>query len=555
MLVNLLIRNYVLIRELEIGFNNGFSVVTGETGAGKSIILGALNLIMGQRADSSAVFDDAQKCVVEGTFDITNYGLADFFSRNQLDYEPLSLLRREITSNGKSRAFINDTPVTLNVLKDLSQYLIDIHSQHQNLLLDQGDFQMSVLDGFAENQSFLSEYKKIYTSYKQVERDLEETRIQSEKALSDLDYFQFQFDQLEQSNLASDEQETLEEEQKTQSHAVEIQTSLQKVDAYLNGGDENIISSLIELKNSLAGVSAYHALCSDLEKRIASVIIELKDVASEAEIAASDVEFDPQRLVFIQERLNTIYELQQKHHCSTVDELIALQDDLALRIEGIQAFDDKITALEKEKSRVEKALMDCAMTISERRAKATSKLEKETVGLLAGLGMPNACFKCRLSASDNFTKSGRDHIVFEFSANAGGQLMPLTKVASGGEKSRLMLVAKSLLAQKKKLPSILFDEIDTGISGAIAVRMGEIMKQMGDIMQVISITHLPQVAAKGTWHYQVVKTESKNNTTTSIQQLDENMRLEELAKMLGAGLVSDASIKNARELMLHTSKN
>lgn len=553
MLINLLIKNYVLIRELEIDFKDGFSVITGETGAGKSIILGALNLIMGQRADSNAVFDNAQKCVIEGTFDVTNYGLNSFFSSNQLDYEPQSILRREITSKGKSRAFINDTPVTLNVLKDLAVHLIDIHSQHQNLLLDHGDFQMSVLDGFAENHKLLETYQQAFKQYKRIQKELQVSREQSEKALRDLDYFQFQFDQLEQAELESDEQEALETEQNTQSHAEEIQSVLHRVEGSLSSGDENIISILSDLRAALSGIKSYHTISAELEKRMESVIIELKDMAAEADVASADIEYDPKRLTFIQERLNTIYELQQKHHLSSVQELIDLKSELEEKISGIQAFDETISALEKEEAESVKKIDELSNKIRKKRRGAVPKLEKDTIRLLADLGMPNASFKCQLFDASSYGPNGIDKIIFEFSANAGGVLQPLTKVASGGEKSRLMLVAKSLLAQKKKLPSILFDEIDTGISGSIAVQMGEIMKQMGDIMQVISITHLAQVAAKGTHHYQVIKTENKNSTSTSIERLDDSTRLEALAKMVGSGKLTDASIKNARELMQPSS--
>lgn len=550
MLNSLFIKNYVLIKELEIDFHSGFSVITGETGAGKSIILGAMNLIQGQRADSSAVLDSAQKCIVESSFTIDQYGLEPFFAKHQLDFEPQTILRREINANGKSRAFINDTPVTLPVLKSLSERLIDIHSQQQNLLLDQGDFQLSVVDGFAKAGKLLTQYRTVFKEYTRLTKALSETKNTAEKAKTDLDYFQFQFSQLEEANLKEDEQQMLEEEYKTQSHAEDITTALNLTDQLLSSSDDSVLSRLSEIKSALSGSGHYHALSADLEERIKSVIIELKDIASEAEIASGDIEFDQQRLDYINVRLNSLYELQQKHHVSSVNELIVLKNDLELKIDNIQNFDETIKQMEASIAVLLQQLSVLAASITKKRIAATPGIEKNAIALLTRLGMPNANFQCAVSENDVFTDKGKDRVTFQFSANKGGSLATLSKVASGGEKSRLMLVIKSLLSQQQQLPTILFDEIDTGISGGIAVQMGEIMRQMGSKMQVISITHLPQVAAKGMHHYKVLKTEGHKTSHTSIEELNDKMRLEELAKMLGSGKVSDATLKNAEELMM-----
>jgi len=550
MLKSLHISNYALISELFIDFESGFSVITGETGAGKSIILGALSLILGQRADSKSIKIDADKCIIEAEFDISGYThLDDFFQQNDLDKDGnLCLIRRELTSAGKSRAFINDTPVGLNTIRDLSNQLIDIHSQHENLLLSNVGCQLDVVDTIAQNATVSTDYKQCYAQWRMLTAELKQLQKTAEKQASDVDYIQFQYQQLSDANLVENEQDELEMELETLSHSEEIKSELIKSSQLL--ADENMSLQLMkESLNSLSHVKNYIPDGENWYERMQSAFIELKDISAEISSFEERVEFNPERLAFVENRLNELFSLEKKYKVLTVLELISLRNHFKSQLEKIDSFDDEIQAL---KSKIEQELImlqQLSKELTDSRRKACQPIELYLVEQLTKLGMPNIQFQVSVSELTDFTESGKDEVQFLFSANKNRSVQPVTQIASGGEVSRLMLTIKSLVAHKADLPTIIFDEIDTGVSGEIAHRMGEIMQTMSAEMQVITITHLPQIAAKGKQHYRVFKDETGLQTQTHIERLSIENRLTELAQMLSGKNITEAALRNAEEML------
>ena len=520
MIRKLSIRNYALIDALDIDFYSGFSVVTGETGAGKSIILGALSLLLGQRADSKAVKSGATKAVIEGFFDISAYSLRSFFEYNDLEYDPENcILRREMQASGKSRAFINDTPVSLAQLKELGDQLVDIHSQHQNLLLGDGRFQMKVIDVLAHNDQILSDYHKEYKKYKLLIKDLERLKIENENNRQEEDYIRFQLEQLQEIVLVDGEQETLEQEQEMLTHAEEIKSELYTLSGYFES--ENI-GGLSLMKNILSGVRSLHRIypsVESLQNRLETLYIEFKDIAEDIETRLESVSIDPERLAEVEERLDAIYRLQQKHRVQTVSELLEIQRKLAAKLEMIDSSDEAINLLEQKIAGQKDVLCRMAGELSQKRADAALCFSKMLVSAATPLGMPNLRFEVFFRTKEDLDENGAEQVQFLFSANKNQSLQPVAEVASGGEISRLMLCIKSLIAGAVALPTIIFDEVDTGVSGEIADKMGVIMKNMACYMQVISITHLPQVASKGSFHYRVYKSDTDLDTVTRIDCL------------------------------------
>ena len=549
MLTRLRIQNYALIRELDVDLRPGFSIITGETGAGKSILLGALSLILGQRADSSVLKDKSVKCVVEAVFRVDGLGLEELFSLNDIDYDHFAIFRREINPAGKSRAFINDSPVMLKTMQDIGIHLIDIHSQNQNLELNSQLFQMIVVDICAGNQGLLSTYKDTYKDYLKIISDLNEAESLAEKSRVDLDYFQFQFDQLHKAALSENEQELLEKELELLTHAEEIKSGLSNVSELLNG--ENI-SALIQLKTSIGLITKLNSFLPDaaaLSQRLESLYLDLKDIAQDAASITEKVEYDPERISFINERLDLIYSLQQKHHVKTVDELIALRNSLEAKIIAVSSNEEEILHLTKLVEQKKREVEDLAVLLSAQRKIVAKDIESRVIRQLLLLGMPNSKFKVDISPLQVAGSNGMDVVSFLFTANKNGVLCEISKVASGGEMSRVMLAIKALISKSKALPTIIFDEIDAGVSGEIAERMGIILKEISADMQVINITHLPQIAAKGDHHYLVYKQDSESETTTHLKLLSKPERIEELAKMLSGENITAAAILNAEELL------
>ena len=549
MLTRLRIQNYALIRELDVDLRPGFSIITGETGAGKSILLGALSLILGQRADSSVLKDKLVKCVVEAVFRVDGLGLEELFSLNDIDYDHFAIFRREINPAGKSRAFINDSPVMLKTMQDIGIHLIDIHSQNQNLELNSQLFQMMVVDICAGNQGLLSTYKNNYKDYRKIISDLNEAESLAEKSRADLDYFQFQFDQLHNAALSDNEQVLLEKELELLTHAEEIKSGLSNVSELLNG--ENI-SALIQLKTSIGLITKLNSFLPDaagLSQRLESLYLDLKDIAQDAASITEKVEYDPERISFINERLDLIYSLQQKHHVKTVDELIALRNSLEAKIIAVSSNEEEILHLKKLMEQKKKEVEDLAVLLSAQRKIVAKDIESRVIRQLLLLGMPNSKFKVDISPLLVAGSNGMDVVSFLFTANKNGVLCEISKVASGGEMSRVMLAIKALISKSKALPTIIFDEIDAGVSGEIAERMGIILKEISADMQVINITHLPQIAAKGDHHYLVYKQDSESETTTHLKLLSKPERIEELAKMLSGENITAAAILNAEELL------
>lgn len=554
MIRHLHIENYALIEHLDIDFNEGFSVITGETGAGKSIIIGAIGLILGQRADSRSLKTGTARCVVETTFDVSNYHLDAFFKENDFDFDGKEcLIRRELTAAGKSRAFINDTPASLAQLKELGEQLIDIHSQHKNLLLSKEDFQLSILDIVAEHQALLNTYQQEYTAYRQLNKQWEEAQEEARSNKEDEDYLRFQVDQLADAQLKEGEQAELEEESETLEHAEEIKSSLYAAANDLQSSTDgtDVLGLLKQSLSELHSISSVYSSADELAERIDSCYIELKDVANELERKAEDVEYNPNRLERVNDRLNTIYTLQKKHGVETVEELLSLQASLEEKLMRITNSDDFIEELrQKMEAQKEKAL-DLAKQLSKERKEVAKKVEKEMEERLSPLGMPNVQFKCSVVSNPSIlTSTGFDQVQFLFNANKSGELKPVSQIASGGEIARVMLSLKALIAGAVKLPTIIFDEIDTGVSGSIAEKMARIMKEMGDHdHQVISITHLPQIAALGSYHYKVYKEDTTYATLTHIIPLDTEQRLEEIAHMLSGEQLTQAALDNAQELL------
>ncbi len=549
MLKSLSIQNYALIDKLEVEFTDGLTIITGETGAGKSILLGALGLIAGSRADTLALQDKTKKCVVEASFDVKDYSLKDFFISNELDYENITSIRREINPEGKSRAFINDTPVTLNQLKELAEYLIDIHSQHQTQTLNGSVFQLSVVDAFANHTVSLEEYAEGFKKYKALEKQLKELTEKESQAKKDLDYFQFQFNELEDANLQADQQVAMEQELETLNNAEDIKSNLSKAAHGLSGGEQNLLSSLNEIKIILASMSKFKSEINELSTRISSAYIELKDITNELESLEQEIVYDPKRIEVLTQKIDTVYRLQLKHQVKTIEELIAIKDNLSNKLLDFNSLEAEIEKINKELSALQKSVLALAKKISENRKKVIPKIEKEITSLLSSLSMPNAQLKIEHLESETLTTNGLDKVSFLFSANKGSDFKELNKVASGGELSRLMLSIKSLIAQLTSLPTIIFDEIDTGVSGDVADKVGTIMNQMAKSMQVITITHLPQIASKGESHLFVYKEDKNNKTYSNIKKLSAEERVQEVAKMLSTGAPTAAAISNAKELL------
>ena len=550
MLRSLYIKNYALIDSLEIDFEPGFSVITGETGAGKSIILGALSLILGQRADMKAIKQGESKCVIEGSFDVSAYDLRAFCEEKGIDYDPDSyILRREILSTGKSRAFINDSPVSLTDLKELGSQLIDIHSQHQNLLLSDTRFQMQVVDALAGNKDLLSRYQQAFHQYKQSEKALAELREAVRKSKEEEDYLRFQIESLTEAALQEGEQEELENELETLTHAEDIKSALFKIHSLLSDDDKGIVLGLKEGLNTSQQLAKVYARSEEISERLQTAYIDLKDLASEMDKLANDVEFTPERLAFIESRLDLIYTLQKKYHVNTVPELLALYEEFKQKIENIESSDQQVEALEKEVHEKSEKVFALAKQLTDSRTSITDSFEKDLTDRVAYLGMPNIRFRSEIIAEKHPNIYGLDSVLFQFSANKNVPLQPVAEIASGGEISRLMLCLKSMIAGATALPTIIFDEIDTGVSGEIADKMGEVMREFGKNMQVLAITHLPQIAAKGKAHYKVYKSDDEHTTTTNLVRLSDEERLTEIARMLSGSTVTEAAIQNAKVML------
>ena len=550
MVRSLYIQNYALIDKLNISFERGFSVITGETGAGKSIILGAIGLLLGQRADVKAIRVGASKCVIEACFDVSNYQMQAFFDENELDYENECILRRELYASGKSRAFINDIPVQLVQMKELGEQLIDIHSQHQNLLLNKEGFQLNVLDLLAHDESLLASYQAVYTQWKETQTELEKLLERVAHDKSDEDYIRFQLEQLEEAHLSVDEQKELEQESEILSHAEEIKAGLYRVDQMLNNDEGGLLDVLKECCNALSGLHDVYPAAEALLARLESSYIELKDIAQEVVSNEEQVEFNPSRLNEVNERLNLIYSLQQKHHVDTVEELITLCNEYASRLSAITSFDEDIEILKKRCEDLYVMVQRRAAELTEARSMAAREIETQMSSRLIPLGMPNVRFVVEMGARKEPGMHGMDTVSFLFSANKNGALQNISSVASGGEIARVMLSVKAMIAGAVKLPTIVFDEIDTGVSGEIADRMADIMQEMADNgRQVISITHLPQIAARGRIHYKVYKKDNEMETNSHIRRLTENERIEEIAHMLSGATLTEAALDNARALL------
>lgn len=550
MLRSLYIKNYALIDSLEIDFEPGFSVITGETGAGKSIILGALSLILGQRADIKAIKQGESKCVIEGSFDVSAYDLRAFCEEKGIEYDSDSyILRREILSTGKSRAFINDSPVSLTDLKELGSQLIDIHSQHQNLLLSDTRFQMQVVDALAGNKELLSRYQQAFHQYKQSEKALAELREAVRKSKEEEDYLRFQIESLTEAALQEGEQEELENELETLTHAEDIKSALFKIHSLLSDDDKGIVLGLKEGLNTSQQLAKVYARSEEISERLQTAYIDLKDLASEMDKLANDVEFNPERLAFIESRLDLIYTLQKKYHVNAVSELLALYEEFKQKIENIESSDQQVEALEKEVHEKSEKVFALAKQLTDSRTSITDSFEKDLTDRVAYLGMPNIRFRSEIITEKHPNIYGLDSVLFQFSANKNVPLQPVAEIASGGEISRLMLCLKSMIAGATALPTIIFDEIDTGVSGEIADKMGEVMREFGKNMQVLAITHLPQIAAKGKAHYKVYKLDDEHTTTTNLVRLSEEERLTEIARMLSGSTVTEAAIQNAKVML------
>ncbi len=549
MLQHLRIQNFALIEETEVHLNNGLTVITGETGAGKSILLGALGLTLGNRADVSSLHDKTKKCIIEAQFNIKEYSLKSFFESNELDFEEVTTIRREITPEGKSRAFINDTPTTLSVLKELGEQLIDIHSQHETLLLKETNFQFELVDAFAQTTNLFSDYKKQFNALQKLRKQLEELSAQEMQAKKELDYFQFQFNELEEANVKVGEQQQLEEESETLENAEFIKGSLVKSSLAINGGDENIVSALALVKQQLQSVSKFGKQFNELFERINSVSIELKELSKDIDACEEDVVYDNSRLEEVNAQLDKLNRLLKKHGVNSEEELLVIKTDIEAKLQQFSSLEVAIEKTQKEILASEKQCKSLAKNLSDKRQKSTAGIEQNIKTMLTSLSMANAQFKIELKPLDTLGVNGQDAISFLFTANKGAEFKELHKTASGGELSRLMLCLKALLAERTALPTIIFDEIDTGVSGDVADKIGNILFAMGKTMQVITITHLPQMASKGGNHLFVYKSDSKDKTTSSIKALNKEERIAEIAKMLSTGTPTETALKNAKELL------
>lgn len=551
MLKSIYIQNYALIDELDIAFHSGFSVITGETGAGKSIILGAIGLLLGQRADTKAIKNGATKCIVEAKFDISNYNMQHFFEENDLEFEPEEcIIRREVYASGKSRGFVNDTPASLTQMKTLGERLIDVHSQHQNLLINKEGFQLNILDILAQDFNELDTYTSTYNEYRRICKELEDTIAEAEKGRSDEDYIRFQLEQLEEAGLKEGEVHELEQESETLSHAEDIKAGLYKAAQIINGDEGGCVSLAKESIQVLQNLANVYPQAEAWIESLNSCYIEMKELSREIESSEEEVEFNPSRMDFVNERLNTIYTLMQKHHVKTDAELIEVTEDYRNRLNAVTSYDDRIAELEKAKEEIFAKVMEQAQQLTKMRTASAQYIESQMETLLIPLGMPNVRFRVELTARTAPDTKGMDNVNFLFSANKNGTLQNVASIASGGEIARVMLSLKAMIAGAVKLPTIIFDEIDTGVSGSIAEKMALIMQDMGrQNRQVISITHLPQIASRGATHYKVYKEDTETGTISHIRCLNEEERVVEIANMLSGATMTEAAISNARELL------
>ena len=550
MLKHLYIKNFTLIDELDIELYPGFSVITGETGAGKSIILGAIGLLLGQRADSKSIKQGADRCVIEAHFDLSRYNMHDFFEENDIDYDEKDcIIRRELTANGKSRAFINDTPVQLSMMKELGDRLVDIHSQHQNLLINKQDFQLNVVDIIADDAQELESYRQTFSQYQDAKKSLEALKEEIERNRQNLDFLQFQCNELTQANLSAEEQEDLEQRSETMSHSEDIKSALYEADNVLSSEDSGAVDAVRTALMALRSIERVLPSAPELVQRIDSCYIELKDLSQEINNLLDSVDFDPAELDAINNRLDKLYDLEKKYQVDTIGELIDKHEELKRKLNDIETSDDVLKELQDKADLLMSQAKGIADKLTIRRKKAASLIEKEMQERLILLGMPNVRFNIQVR-QETLCQKGQDAIAFLFSANASTPLQPISQVASGGEVARVMLSLKAMISGAVKLPTIIFDEIDTGVSGKIAEKMAEIMKEMGDHeRQVISITHLPQIAALGKAHYKVEKEETTVGTTSRLKELTPEERITEIAQMLSGSKVSEAAIQNAKQLL------
>lgn len=551
MLTHLTIRNYALIESLDMDFFSGLSTITGETGAGKSIILGALGLIQGERADTTAIQHGTATCIVEAEFDIKPYGLEDFFATENIDYQEHTIVRRQLADSGKSRAFINDVPVNLKTLRDFASRVLDIHSQHANLLLQDANFQLHVLDVYAQTDGVMRTYRERYGQWRAAKQTLEKTKEQAAKAAEDRDYVSYQLSELTAANLQEGEQEELEQRQKTLTHAQELAAAYGESYVALQGdaAETNILLQLHEAVDKLGRLREADPDAGAAADRIEAAMLDLEDVAKDLSVKFEDMEFDPAEAERVEQRLDTLYHLEKKHRVESVGELIALRDEYTARMELIDDSEGTIRRLEQECAKALAALEEVGEKLREVRLQATDRLGNEVEGTLRQLGMPHAHFIVQIAPLDEWGAEGGDSVEFQFTANKNGVLQPLAKVASGGEMSRMMLSLKRIMALGRQLPSIIFDEIDTGVSGEVASKLGDIMEELALRMQVINITHLPQIASCGSHHYRVYKEHGSDQTTTQISLLTDQEREEEIAKMLSGASVTEAALANAQELL------
>ena len=549
MLKTLHISNYALITTLTIDFEAGMSVLTGETGAGKSIIIGALSLIQGQRADTRMVKEGTEKSIVEAEFDVKNYSLKSFFENNDLDYNDACLIRREIATNGKSRAFINDTPVPLNLLRELSDKLLDIHSQHENLLLSTENYQLMVVDAVAQNINELTDFKQSFTEWNEAKSDLNKLRKEADRRNADLDYLRFQLNQLDEAKLTVGEQTDLEAELEMLSHVEEIKLALGQADHLLTNEDTNVLKSVKDITVALRRINNYLPESTNWTERLEAVLIELKDMAADISLAQNKLEFNPERLEMLDNRLNLIYSLQKKFRVDTIEKLIELRESFRNQLNRIENMEEELIEAQKRVEACFQVMKINAETLTETRRKAIPAIEKYLVEQLHLLGMPDVRFVVSIMPATEYTEKGNDVVEFQFSANKNRSVQPVSLIASGGEVSRLMLAIKSLLIRQSDLPTIIFDEIDTGVSGEISGRMGEIMRKMSQSTQLIVITHLPQIASKGHTHYSVYKDNTGTQTETHIRRLTPDQRIKELASLLSGKTITEAAMMNARELL------
>jgi DNA repair protein RecN (Recombination protein N) len=551
LITKLLIQNYVLIDSLELDLNKGLNIITGETGAGKSILLGALSLLLGERADKNVLLDKEKKCVVEGTFSTKNIEVKDFFRNEGLDYESQLILRREVNAEGKSRSFINDTPVTLAQLKELSQLIVDIHSQHETLFLRKQKFQLSVVDAFANNENDLQKYVTEFSEYKSLQAKLSALEEAEKKSKSDQDYFQFLFNELEEASLKAGEQEKLEEELNTGTHAEEIKSNLDAAYSGLSGSEDNLLNRISKIQSLLQSSAKHSSALNELSGRLKSVSIEVKDISNEVDRVSAEVVFDPARMEVVQQRLDEVYRLQQKHRVSAISELITIKDELEGKLKNIATIDGEIESCRNLLLEKKTLLVVSAKKISAQRTKAIPQVEKEITKLLTAVNLTHAVLKIEqiISSEENFNVDGIDSIQFLFSANKGVPLRNIEKAASGGELSRLMLCIKAAVAKLVSLPVMIFDEIDTGISGETALNVATVLKQLSKNHQLIAITHLPQIAGRGDQHYYVYKQITGKKTSAHVKLLTSDERIVEIAKMLSGDKPTAGAVENAKELL------